>query len=293
VEETEAREILVALGVTGAHRVTPISGGWDTLIWRVEDATATYALRVFRPDQTAQCQREQSVMAAAASADLPVPAVHASTVWRERPALLLSWCSGRTLLDEVVARPTRVWRLGVRMGELHARIHAARMPSDLRERLPDWIARAGDAELALQARLSAISGTSDALLHLDYHPLNVMTANGALTGVLDWANATVGDPRADFARTVSLLRLAPLPPDAPVVLGVGLRLVLETAWRAGYRRAAGKLEDLAPFYAWAGSMMARDLEPKLGRPGVWLRRSDLARMRSWTATWKRRASLKV
>ena len=145
----------------------------------------------------------------------------------------------------------------------------------------------------LQARLSAISRTSDALLHLDYHPLNVMTANGALTCVLDWANATVGDPRADFARTVSLLRLAPLPPGAPVVLGVGLRLVLETAWRVGYRHVAGKLEDLAPFYAWAGSMMAKDLEPKLGRPGVWLRPGDLARMRSWTVTWKRRAGLSV
>jgi len=29
--------------------------------------------------------------------------------------------------------------------------------------------------------------------------------------------------------------------------------------------------------------MERDLRPKLGRPGVWLQESDLARIRRWTS----------
>ena len=129
------------------------------------------------------------------------------------------------------------------------------------------------------------------MLHLDYHPLNVMTAGHRLTCVLDWANAAVGDPRADVARTVTLLRLAPLPPGVPVALGLMLRFMLELAWRTGYRHAAGRLEGMPLFYAWAGSMMYRDFEPKLGQPGVWLQRGDLERIRRWTATWKRRACL--
>src|SRR5438132_39917 len=40
-----------------------------------------------------------------------------------------------------------------------------------------------------------------ALLHLDYHLLNVMTDRSRVTGVLDWTNARAGDPRADLART--------------------------------------------------------------------------------------------
>jgi aminoglycoside phosphotransferase (APT) family kinase protein len=166
------------------------------------------------------------------------------------------------------------------------------MPRSLDQQLPPWIPRAGEAERGIQERLArAASRTSQALLHLDYHPLNVMTENGALTAVLDWANAAVGDPRADVARTVSLLRLAPLPPGDASLVSAALRLILESAWRVGYGRIAGRHADMPLFYAWAGSVMQRDLQPKLGRPGVWLEQSDLDRIREWTSTWKRRAGL--
>jgi hypothetical protein len=37
--------------------------------------------------------------------------------------------------------------------------------------------------------------------------------------------------------------------------------------------------------------MARDLEPKLGRPGFWLQPCHLARMRQQAIRWKRRAGI--
>ncbi|HEY2594570.1 MAG TPA: aminoglycoside phosphotransferase family protein, partial [Chloroflexota bacterium] len=222
-----------------------------------------------------------------------LPAVHASTVWHDRPALLLSWCDGQTLLRAVVGKPWRTWSLGVAMGLQQARIHAAPVAETLGEVLPPWIARAAETDYALKERLASITRARQAraLLHLDYHPLNVLTANGAVTCVLDWANAAIGDPRADVARTVSLLRLAPSPPGTPTALGFALRVLLELAWRTGYRRAAGRLGDMPAFYAWAGSMMERDLAPKVGQPGVWLQPSDLARIHQWTVTWKRQAGL--
>ena len=42
--------ILATLGMTSPSTVTPVSGGWDTTIWRVEHGRATYALRVFRAE---------------------------------------------------------------------------------------------------------------------------------------------------------------------------------------------------------------------------------------------------
>ena len=48
---------------------------------------------------------------------------------------------------------------------------------------------------------------------------------------------------------------------------------------------------MAPFMAWAGAYMLRDLTPKLGQPGVWLEERHLARVRGWTAGWKRRAGV--
>jgi aminoglycoside phosphotransferase (APT) family kinase protein len=265
--------LLADLGLSDASAVTPVGGGWDTALWRVQRGSASFALRVFRSDQTAQWRRELLVMQAATEHGLPVPWVHASTIWDGHPALLLSWCPGRPLLDQVRAEPWRVWALGVAMGRVHARIHAVPGPASLRAALP--------ASLPQGA----------ALLHLDYHPLNVMSSHRGITCVLDWANAAVGDPRADLARTVTVLRLAPAPPGTPATLLMALRRALELAWRTGYQVSGGSFRDMAPFYAWAGAMMEADLRPKLGRPGIWLRPSDLERIHRWTNRWNQRVGL--
>jgi aminoglycoside phosphotransferase (APT) family kinase protein len=271
--------MLSALGVHAPSAVAPVAGGWDTQIWRVSAADSTYALRVFRAEQLNTWHREAAVMRTLSEAGLPVPRVHAEGVNDGRPALLMSWCSGRTLLAEVQARPWRLWSLGVAFGRMHARIHALSVPAALAEVVPALDAPAEDK-------------AAPALLHMDYHPLNVMVDGGRVTGVLDWANVRVGDRRADLARTVTLLRLPPLPPGTPAVVQLVMRPLLEAAWRAGYRQLqrADPFVDMAPFYAWAGGMMERDLRPKLGQPGVWLQSRDLERIERWTRTWNQQNS---
>ena len=64
-----------------------------------------------------------------------------------------------------------------------------------------------------------------------------------------------GDPRADVARTVSILRLAH---ESIKMVDVGT-WVLETGWRRGYEEVAGPLGDMSPFYGWAGAVMVRVL----------------------------------
>lgn len=299
--------ILTSLGIADATAVTPVSGGWDTAIWRVERAGDAYALRLFRAEQAGTCRREVAAMRAASAAGLPVPQIHAETVWRDRPALLLSWSAGRPLAHELAERPWRVWRLGVAFGRMQARLHTVPAPDALCREPGAWIAWAGSDEGPLQDRLCSLVGYHSgcpldavpgvagvevplALLHLDYHPLNVLTDDEGVTAVLDWANARAGDRRADLARTVTILRLAPLPPGASPLLAIGRR-ALERGWRGGYRQVAGPLGGMAPFYAWAGAVMARDLAPKIGRPGVWLEPRHLDAVRRWTAAWKRRAGL--
>jgi hypothetical protein len=175
---------------------------------------------------------------------------------------------------------------------MQARIHAVQISAPAA--IPAWAPRAEDAGAGLQSQLRVLTeGTAAVLLHLDYHPLNVMSDGRQITGVLDWANVAVGDPRVDLARTVALLRLGPLPPGSPPAAFVlAARRVLEAGWRNGYQAVAGRFGDMAPFYAWAGAMMERDLAAKLGRPGVWLQPSDLSRIRRWTARWATLASLR-
>jgi hypothetical protein len=67
--------------------------------------------------------------------------------------------------------------------------------------------------------------------------------------------------------------------------------LLWLGWRRGYAAVAGPLTEqtLAAYYAWAGHLMVRDLTPKIGRPGIWLRERDLESVRRWANDWQHRA----
>lgn len=277
-------EVLAALNVTPDAAPEPIAGGQDTLIWRVTHDGQTSALRVFRPEQAAVSRREVEAMTLAREAGLPVPAVRAEGRWDDRPALLLSWLPGTTLLAALKTSPRSAPRLFQRFGAMQARLHAVAVPPDT---FPDWIALAGPGEAALQAHLRRLP-TRHCLLHGDFHPLNVMTDGRQITGILDWANVLAGDPRADLARTVVLLRLSHDDSGLPPPLVRVLRALAIANWKRGVRGAGGNVDDMAPFYAWAGAATLEDLADKTGRPGLTEHR---ARLRRWTRAWKRRAGL--
>jgi len=277
--------ILKALGVPGTPEAEPLSGGTDTSMWRVQCGETTFALRVFRPDQVKTYEREVVAMDAAASAGLPVPRVHAKGMWQDRPALLLSWCSGQRVEQELVQRPWRAWRLGTILGRMQAAIHKVPAPTELLQAPDAWIDWAGPDEGDLKDRLRALEPRTTVLLHLDYHDLNVMTDGKRITGVLDWANGLAGDPRACFARTQLLQRVI------PAALNWSFRTrvhtwVLVQAWKRGYQQVAGPLRDMELFYAWA--VTARDL---MNKPEVHGLEPFIEDIRRWTATWKRRAGL--
>jgi hypothetical protein len=163
------------------------------------------------------------------------------------------------------------------------------LPTDLPDHPVPWQAWAGP-DPALRTCLAALPARPPALLHLDFHPLNVLVGDGRVTAVLDWANARAGDPRADLARTLSILRLAPLPRGITGALEWTARRAFEAGWRRGYRRVAGSPGGLAPFCWWAGLVMERDLAPRLGRADLpWLTPAFLDRVRRWTADWRVRA----
>lgn len=281
--------ILAALGVSDAGRATPVAGGADTAIWRVERGTDVFALRVFRPEQARGCHREAAAMAAVAGR-VPVPRVVAAGAWQDRPALLLSWCAGETLASALRRQPWRLWVLGRRWGRMLARVHTVTAPDRVRAHPVDWIGWAGPEGEALRPRLEQANLRTDRLLHLDYHPLNVLVADGRVSAVLDWANTQAGDPRADVARAVAILRVSPRPPGMSLArFELVLVPVLEAAFLYGYQQVAGPLDDLAPFHAWAGAFLVRDLAPRADLPGGWLRDADLDPARRWAAHWARRA----
>ena len=300
-EPLDPIEMLETLGVVGPALAIPVSGGADTLIWRVETAGQVSALRLFRPEQAAIARREVEAMTAAGAAGLPVPRVYAEGSWRRRPVLHLSWMPGRPLRDELRADPWRAWALGVQFGRAQAAVHAVSLtvappaallahPTPLSLSWIDWANPDEALRNCLLLAATARGPDAIALLHLDFHPLNVLIADGRVSAVLDWANARIGDPRADLARTASILDFAPLLPGVPPLLETIVRRAFIAGWRHGYREVADPVGGMAPFYAWAGAVMIRDLTPRLGRPDLsWLDLHYLERVQQWADGWRERA----
>ncbi|MGI9147348.1 MAG: phosphotransferase family protein [Chloroflexota bacterium] len=260
------------LDLEGFGRVERATGGSDTTVWHLERSHRQYALRVFRPEQTGTLRRELVALGAASAGGVPVPRVFAAVTHTRRPALLMQWCQGRPLRDDLRERPGRVFGLARQFGRWQAAIHRLAAPVSLRTTWIDW---AGPLEPGFAAHLAALAEPSRRqLLHLDYHPLNVLVHHGRVSAVLDWANAHAGDPRADFARTVTILRLSP--PRGGSAERVG-RLLLELGWRLGY---GGPGAHMPSFYAWAGLAMQHDLAGRFGA-------AELAHVRRWTESWLR------
>jgi aminoglycoside phosphotransferase (APT) family kinase protein len=282
-------DILATLGVSSVSAITPVHGGTDTAIWRVAHGATLSALRVFRAEQTETCRREIAAMQVAHEARLPVPAIRSSGVWHERPVLLLTWCPGVPLWEAIRRRPWRVLQLGMAFGRTQALIHQIPSRAEWQPRRTDWISWAGPSEYRLQAALQQRARPIPALLHLDYHPLNVLSDGRQITAVLDWANARVGDPRADVARTYTILMVEPYAPGRQSPAISLARRLLAWSWRRGYQQVAGALSDMGWFYAWAGAVMARDLTPRVSNPQSWWQPQHLERIQNWTAVWKQRA----
>lgn len=282
--------ILAALGIVDPAVVTPAQGGAATAIWQVEHRSGTYALRVFRATQAEVCQREMVAMEAARRAGIPVPAIHAAMTWHDRPVLLLEWCAGEPLGAIFQRQPWHVWHLGAMFGRMQAQIHRVAAPSAWEHEHDAWIAWAGPDEMELQMRLHAQPCAAPALLHLDYHPLNVLSDGQRITCVLDWANARAGDPRADVARTYTILRVEPYRPYEPLWLSV-FRRILARRWRHGYEQVHGPLVEMDLFYAWAGAVMVRDLAPRVDQIDSWWEPRHLQHIRRWTQQRKQQAKL--
>lgn len=286
----DPRPILTTLGLPATARATAVTGGADAALWQVDDGNQTYALRLLQATQAIQGHIETVTMTAAARAGVPVPRIITTGVWRDRPALLMTWCPGETMAAALMTDPARAPALSLAFGRTQAAIHAVPAPAGLAPR-STWIDWARP-DAALRDRLQRLATGPNVLLHLDYHPLNVLVGEGEITAVIDWANARGGDRRADLARTAAILRFLPVELHMPAAGAAAFRRAVTTGWRAGYFSAAAPVRNMAPFYAWAGQGMIHDFSPRLDRPELpWLTAAYLDRIRRWADSWRRRAGL--
>jgi len=134
--------------------------------------------------------------------------------------IVMDRLDGPTMMEAAGRPPFPLRKFGRLLAELHERLHRIAAPPDI--------------------QVAPLPG--DRLVHRDLHPLNVMmTSDGPM--VIDWANASAGDPAFDVADTWVLFACATAPTDGfdRFIVPIGRRIMLRSFLRnvdsAAARRA--------------------------------------------------------
>ena len=147
-------------------------------------------------------EREARIMEYAAAHGYPVPQVH--DVRADGTEIVMERLDGPLMMNAMASRPWTMAKHARLLADLHDQLHLIAAP--------EWLPQLGTG--------------ADRLVHLDLHPLNVvMTARGPV--VIDWTNASGGDPLLDVALTYVLLTCprAPLPVVARALLDPFRRVI--------------------------------------------------------------------
>jgi uncharacterized protein (TIGR02172 family) len=153
---------------------------------------------------------ELRIAQAVHSSGLPVPSVGEIIRINDRNGLTYQRMDGVPMWEIMSRKPWTIYYYARRMAELHVEMHASDIQADIptqRQRLIDKIcdAEALPADLRSKA-LSVLESMPDGsrLCHGDFHPLNIMVS-GQGEIIIDWIDASLGNPLADLARTTIIL----------------------------------------------------------------------------------------
>jgi len=190
----------------------PLARGRTADVYAWEDG---WVLKLFHDWFSRQdIEYEARIARAVQASGLPVPHVGDLIQVNGRDGLLYERVNGPSMLQALQRRPWRVLRYARRLSALQAQIHAqtpapafrADVPAQ-REKLTRKVHQAAAPPARLRsAVLVALQAMPEAsrICHGDFHPGNVLlTAEGAV--IIDWIDATCGNPLADVARTSVIL----------------------------------------------------------------------------------------
>ncbi len=196
-------------------RVEPLGGGTASAVHLVKaeaGAAGREAVlrRYVRPEVVAEepdiAEREGRALRFVERLEIPTPrllAVDADGSAADAPALLMDRLPGR-----VEWSPTDMRRWLQRLAEPLPIIHAAPLPppgavppySGYTQQSydpPAWATRPGVWTRAVEIFHGPSLDPAAAFIHRDYHPGNVLWRAGRVTGIVDWASASMGPPSVD------------------------------------------------------------------------------------------------
>jgi Ser/Thr protein kinase RdoA (MazF antagonist) len=217
-----------------------LATGRTAEVFELDDHRVLKLLRPGFPDRAADDEAEIARRVAAVYE--AAPRCDGAVRFGGRAGVMYERIEGPTMDAEARAHPWWVLALGRKLGRLHGRMHAADGTGfrDQRAALHEAIDRATvfltpTQAAAARARIEELApGTR--LCHGDLHPGNVIL--GSKPTVIDWENVRSGNPAADVARSIFLIRDAASLDELPAAIAAVAAIVRRAFLRgylAGYR----------------------------------------------------------
>jgi uncharacterized protein (TIGR02172 family) len=187
----------------------PIAQGRTADVFLWDDA---HILKLFHAwfDQE-NIKFEQAMARAVVASGVKSPQVGEIVQVGDRNGLIYERVPGVSMLDLFLQRPWKVVHFARRLAWLHARMHGCvfdisipAQRSRIESKINKAVSLSAPVRTALLDTLASLPG-GDRVCHGDFHPGNVLVS-GEQETVIDWIDASRGNPLADVART-SILAL--------------------------------------------------------------------------------------
>ena len=171
-------------------------------------------LKLFYRDQDkARIIQEAETTHVVREAGLPVPQVRETIEVDGRHGIVMDRVGGCRMKTLLRSRPWMLRKIARTLAELHADMHTRigpRLPSQrerLERRIRDADALPASVKEAARAVLDQLPD-GNTVCHGDFHIDNILFESPDAF-IIDWANGSRGNPLADVAQTLLLLRLNP------------------------------------------------------------------------------------
>ena len=169
-----------------------------------------------------------------------------------RQGIIYEYIEGKTLVEIATTKPFLVVKEMKEFTKLHAEMHKCTINglsdinSDLRYILSKSKYLDKNQKEILLAKLEKMT-SGNALCHMDYHPDNIMKTEKGLI-VIDWITAGIGNPHADIARTLYILKRGSPVSDLSIITKLVIKifqLFVSRIYYKTYKKLTGiKRKDL-------------------------------------------------
>jgi aminoglycoside phosphotransferase (APT) family kinase protein len=242
-----------------------IASGNTSDVWRWTETTVVKVLRPEIPPHWAWLEYE--IIRRVSEAGLPVPASDGVVEVDGRPGIVLEHIAGPSMWTRMKAAPWGLSRLVDELVDLQEQLLAAGPVDGLPDiglrlhRKIDEAPQLQEGDRVAAHRLLSGLPTGTALCHGDMHPANVLGSSRGWI-IVDWFDAAIGYPVADYARSSLLMPPASAVESANRHLDGATADLLGRLHDAYLRSLARRHLDHGAFEAWQAVLaVARMSEP--------------------------------